>query len=114
MPISAATGLNVRELLMRAVQVLDTLPPLEPLQPEPVLQMEDQNAFEIVREGGGFRVNSPQLIRRVETTRWDLDEAVQKFQRMLERSGISAELQRRGIKPGDTVYIGDYELEWGE
>ncbi|MCL5997810.1 MAG: GTPase ObgE [Chloroflexi bacterium] len=113
-PISAATGQNVRELLLRAVQVLDELPALEPLEAEPVLLMEDQDTFDIVREGGGFRINSPQLVRRVETTRWDLEEAVQKFQRLLERSGITAELKRRGIKTGDTVYIGDYELEWGE
>jgi GTP-binding protein len=74
----------------------------------------DVNQYTIHREGGGFRIESPMLIKRVETTRWDLDEAVQRFQHLLERSGISAELERQGVKNGDTVYIGDYELEWGE
>jgi GTP-binding protein len=114
-PISAATGQNVRGLLTRAVQVLDTLPPIPLVETEPVLQVDaDEFGYEIKREGGGFRIISPKLVKRVETTRWDLDEAVQRFQHLLERSGITKELENRGIKPGDTVYIGDYELEWAE
>ncbi len=111
--ISAATGMNVQLLLQRAVRLLDQLPTPEVENSEPELTLpEDNTSIEIRREGGGFRVNSPMLIQRVETTRWDLDEAVQRFQRLLERSGVAAALEQRGIKTGDTVYIGDYELEW--
>jgi GTP-binding protein len=114
-PISAATGEGVRPLLMQAVQLLDQLPPVTQLEAEPMLQeITAAQDFQIKREGGGFRVISPMLVKRVETTRWDLDEAVQRFQNLLQRSGISAELEQRGIKKGDTVYIGDYELEWSE
>jgi GTP-binding protein len=115
MPISAATGEGLRPLLMRAVQLLDQLPPIAPAEVEPVLQdISNAQDFQITREGGGFRIESAMLIKRVETTRWDLDEAVQRFQHILLRSGITSELEKRGIKKGDTVYIGDYELEWGE
>ncbi|MCS7056847.1 MAG: GTPase ObgE [Thermoflexales bacterium] len=114
LPISAATGENVRELLHRAVRVLDALPPLPEIAPEPDAPAEPPMTFEIVREGSGFRVISPMLERRVQTTRWDLDDAVLQFQRLLERSGVGPELERLGIQPGDTVYIGDYELEWRE
>jgi GTP-binding protein len=115
MPISAATREGVRALLMRAVQLLDQLPPVALTEIEPVLQdIGDLHDFQIRREGGGFRIVSPMLVKRVETTRWDLDEAVQRFQNLLQRTGISAELEQRGIKKGDTVYIGDYELEWSE
>ena len=116
LPISAATGENVRELLNRAVRVLDALPPPAELEPEPALDLslERDASFEIVREGGGFRVISPMLERKVQMTRWDLDDSVAVFQRMLQSTGIGPELERLGIQPGDTVYIGDYELEWGE
>ncbi len=116
LPISAATGENVRELLGRAVRVLDALPPPIELEPEPVLGMpaEQDTSFEILREGGGFRVISPMLERRVQMTRWDLDDAVIRFQRLLESSGVGPALEQLGIQPGDTVYIGEYELEWGE
>lgn len=113
--ISAATGEGVRALLMRAVQLLDQLPPVPLTEIEPVLdEINTSNDFQIHREGGGFRIVSPMLVKRVETTRWDLDEAVQRFQNLLQRSGMTAELEKRGIKKGDTVYIGDYQLEWSE
>ena len=113
--ISAATGEGVRALLMRAVQLLDQLPPVPLTEIEPVLdEINTSHDFQIHREGGGFRIVSPMLIKRVETTRWDLDEAVQRFQNLLQRSGMTAELEKRGIKKGDTVYIGDYQLEWSE
>jgi GTP-binding protein len=115
--ISAATGNGVRELLLRAVEVLDGLPPLEEPEIVPELTMDDEALlhFEVSHnDDGSYKVSSPMLERRAEITRWDLDEAVQKFQRALENSGIGPELQRRGVKPGDLVYIGDYELEWGE
>ncbi len=114
LPISAATGENVRELLSRAARVLDALPPLPEVEPEPEVLPEPEASFEVVREGNGFRVISPLLERRVQTTRWDLDDAVLQFQRFLDRSGVGPELERLGIQPGDVVYIGDYELEWGE
>jgi GTP-binding protein len=42
------------------------------------------------------------------------DEAVDRFQRTLESSGISAELDRLGVETGDVVHIADLELVWGE
>jgi GTPase len=115
--ISAATGKGVRELLLRAVDVLDSLPPLEEPELLPELTLEDEalKQFEITRnDDGSYQVASPMLERRAQITRWDLDEAVQKFQRALENSGIGPELQRKGVKPGDMVHIGIYELEWAE
>ena len=117
MPISAATSQNARALLEQAVRILDQLAPLpveEPVVIEELTPTDSEMGFTITREGGGFRIDSPMVLRRVETTRWDLDEATQRFQRFLERNGITAELEARGVKPGDTIYIGEYELEWGE
>lgn len=117
LPISAATGTNTRALLEKAARLLDELPPLPaetPVALEELTATAAEMGFTITREGGGFRIHSPLVLRRVETTRWDLDEATQRFQRFLERAGITAELEARGVKPGDTIYIGDYELEWGE
>ncbi|HEY3289948.1 MAG TPA: Obg family GTPase CgtA, partial [Anaerolineae bacterium] len=114
-PFSAASGENLRALLFKVVNLLDQLPPVEPTPVESVIEMSPREAgFEIVREGGGFRVIDELLTQRVETTRWDLDQAVQRFQHLLERTGVAKALEQRGIKQGDTVYIGDYELEWGE
>jgi len=45
-------------------------------------------------------------------TYWEYDEAVQRFQRIMEAAGIYAALRSAGVKPGDTVRIGEQDLEW--
>ena len=47
-------------------------------------------------------------------TVWNLDEAIGRFQRTLERVGIVAALKEAGMQPGDTVRIGERELVWEE
>lgn len=47
-------------------------------------------------------------------TYWDYDQAVTRFQRILETMGVTAALRKAGVKPGDTVIIGGMELEWSD
>jgi len=47
-------------------------------------------------------------------TYWEYDESVRRFQRILKTLGIEDALRAAGVKPGDTVFIGDYELEWAD
>ena len=111
---SSASNENVRLLLNRAVQILDDLPPLPVSDYTPVITMdtEDDYTFTIKRTGGGWRVNSRYLEERAKITRWDLDEATQRFQIALDRSGVGDALLKAGIQPGDIVFIADGELEW--
>ena len=113
--ISSAGHEQVRELLARAVRLLDELPPLPVAEVETVLSLNDEPdlSFTITREGGGYRVHSKMLERRVMMTRWDLEDSILSFQRLLLRSGIGEALEARGIKPGNIVYVAEYELEWG-
>lgn len=111
--VSAATGQGVRDLLYRAAQLLAELPPEEKQAEVPVFRLpEDENAFEITREGNAWRVRGTRIERAAAMTFWEYDEAVQRFQRLLERLGITQALEQAGVKPGDTVYIGKAELEW--
>ncbi|NLX11520.1 MAG: GTPase ObgE [Chloroflexi bacterium] len=113
--ISAAAHENTRDLLYRVVQALDNLPEEAPEVAEiPVYQLdEDPLAFTITREDdGGFRVSGQRIERAVAMTYWDYDQAVTRFQRILDTMGITDALRAAGVQPGDTVYIGDMELEW--
>lgn len=115
--ISAVTQQGVREVVQRAVQLLDALPEEPPAAAElPLYQLdEDPLAFTVSREpDGSFRVSGQRIERAVAMTYWDYDQAVTRFQRILESMGITAALEEAGIKPGDTVHIGEMELEWGE
>jgi GTPase len=113
--ISSASHEQTRELLGKAVQLLDELPPLPPAMDSepPITIADDDDGYEIVREGGGFRVHSKRLERRCLMTRWDLEDSVLSFQHYLDRTGIGPALTARGVKAGDLVYIGDFEMEWG-
>ena len=117
MAISAATQKNVREVVYRAVQVLDSLPEeTTEVVERAVYQLdEDPFAFEVTALGNGqFRVSGARIERAVAMTYWDYDQAVTRFQRILETMGVAAALVEAGIKPGDTVFIGDTELEWSD
>jgi GTP-binding protein len=37
---------------------------------------------------------------------------VRRFQRILETLGVDQALRQAGVRNGDTVFIGEFELEW--
>jgi len=113
--ISALAQTNLRPLLWRIYELLQTAPePAEAAQEIPVYRPEaDPQAFTIERtEDGGYRVRGEAIERAAAMTYWEYDENVRRFQRLIERLGIDKALRKAGVQEGDTVYIGDYELEW--
>jgi len=60
-----------------------------------------------------FEVTGAGIERFTKMTNFDLDEAGDRFQKVLTASGINQELTRSGIEPGDVVHIADKELVWG-
>lgn len=117
--ISAAAQQGVRELVQRLFQVVDALPPADVgvhVAETPLYEMPaDDLTFTISREpDGGYRVSGKRIERAAAMTYWDYDEAVARFQNILEAMGVTAALEKAGVEVGDTVYIGAYELEWSE
>jgi GTPase len=116
--VSAVTGEGVDALLRRAAIQLAELPPLPPLAEiapiEPIAPEADKS-FTIERElDGAWRVRGGRIERIVVMTRWEYYDAVMRFQRILEALGITPALRESGIEEGDTVRIGEKELEWSE
>jgi len=117
MAISALARTKVRELLLKAVKMLAETPALEEVEPPmPVYRpAEDPRAFTISREDdGGWRIKSAAIERAAEMTPWDQPGSVRRFQRLMERLGVDKSLKEAGAQEGDTVYIGEYELEYQE
>ena len=73
---------------------------------------EDEEAFEIEERDGNFHVRGKRIERLAAMTEWSLVEGVDRFQRILLATGVWEALEEAGVKPGDTVYIGDAELQW--
>jgi len=111
--ISAATGENVRLLLYQASQLLKETP--EPVETEemPVYRPKsDPREFTITRIDEGWRVSGQAIERAAEMTYWEHFESIRRFQRIMEALGIDTALRQKGIQNGETVFVGEYELEW--
>jgi len=115
MSISALARTNVRELLLKAAGKLADLPPLEEVEPPmPVYRPEeDPREFSISREDdASWRISGVAIERAATMTYWEHYGSVRRFQRLLETLGVEDALRKAGIEEGETVRIGEYELEW--
>jgi len=73
---------------------------------------EDPQVFTIERTGDGWLVKCQALERAAAMTYWEFDGPVRRFQKLIETLGVYKALVAAGVKEGDTVSIGEYELEW--
>ncbi len=115
--ISAATGQGVQEILRGVAQRLGALPIPEQIAEEelPVIRpAEDEQAFEVGREGHAFRIRGNKVERVVAMTNFDQEEAILRLHRVFKAMGVTDALERAGVHEGDKVRIGDVELEWRE
>lgn len=118
MAISAATHQNIQALVGRIFAEFDQLPEQElPVTEDATLYElpEDDFHFDISKEYDGvYRVSGQRIERAAAMTYWDNDEAILRFQRVLETTGVTAALVKAGVTVGDTVHIGEHELEWAD
>lgn len=113
--ISAVTGHGVRQMLYRVKKMLEEAPaPQMPDTGEVVITVDEEEPFTIERQEDGWRVYGRQIERLTAMTYFEFDAPLLRFQQILERIGITAALEKAGVQVGDTVYIGDEMLEWGE
>jgi GTP-binding protein len=117
MTVSALARTNTRELLLKAAAKLAETPALEDVEPPmPVYRAEvDPNQFEIKREDTDkWRISGTAIERSAKMTYWQHEGSLRRFQKMLEHLGVDEALRKAGVKEGDTVAIGEFELEWQE
>lgn len=112
-PISALTGEGVAELLglirkgvERATAGTEE-PPIKIYRLPP-----DESETVVTREADGFRVRGRRVERTVAMADMDTSQGLAELQGLLERMGVFASLRQAGVEEGDTVRIGDFELEW--
>jgi GTP-binding protein len=115
LPVSAMARTDIKDLLFKAFNKLADTPSLADAElPLPVYRpKEDPKQFVITREGGNeWRVAGAGIERSAKMTYFEHAGSLRRFQKMMEMLGIEAALRDAGVKDGDTVSIGDYELEW--
>jgi GTP-binding protein len=113
--ISAVTGQGTRELLRAAAKRLSEIPREAPGAEDelPVIRpTEDEDTFDVSREGHAFRVRGKKVERTVAMTNFDQEEALLRLHRVFKAMGVTAALEQAGVREGDKVRIGEVELEW--
>jgi GTP-binding protein len=118
--ISAITKQGIKPVLFRAAELLKDAPEYEystesDTDEMPVYTLEsDPEEFVILKSDRGWLVSGKALERAAAMTYWEHFQSIRRFQRILEVMGVDQALREAGIQPGDTVIIGDHELEWEE
>lgn len=114
MPVSAATGEGLKEVMFRALKLLKEQP-LEVVEEVMGLPEVDGDAFVITREDDGtFVVSGKNIEKLIAMTNFDNEEGLRRFQLIWRRIGIEAALKERGITEGDSVRIGDMLFDYKE
>ncbi|WP_278402815.1 GTPase ObgE [Megamonas rupellensis] len=117
-PVSAATKEGLQDLMRHVYQMLQDY--VEEVDEEDNAekiynaQEDDADDITIKRDmtGQGFIVSGKSLEKLVAMTNFGNDEAIRRFQYIWRLKGIDEKLRAKGIKEGDTVYIGEMEFEY--
>lgn len=117
-PISAATKQGLPELMRYVYQMLQDYveEPEEDTSAEKVYTTSEENDDDVTikrdMSGTGFIVSGKAIEKLVAMTNFGNDEAIRRFQYIWRLKGIDEKLRAKGIKEGDTVYIGEMEFEY--
>ena len=115
MAISAVTHENLMPVLWKAHELLIKA---QEAAPEPEIPVytpeEDPNVFTVKRENEGWRISGKAIERAAEMTYWEHDGSRRRFQHLMDKLGVDDALRKAGVQEGDSVFVGEYELEWQE
>ena len=111
--ISAVTRDGLDEVLGRIAELVQEARNAEPAEEPYVLLRPEEQGFSVVREGAHeWRVKGKPAERAVALADLTNVEALAYVQQRLRRLGVERALARAGVQDGDTVRIGDHELEY--
>ncbi len=111
--ISAYTGEGLEPLLAHLAKRVAELPPPEPIvEPTPEIAKQKREPVRVYREDDIFIVEGSLVQEIIQRTDLNNEEALQRMQRRLRGLGVFRKLQELGAQEGDTVRIGDVELEY--
>jgi GTP-binding protein len=113
--VSALRRTNLEALLRAAANASLADEPEPDEQALPVHRPAADEGFALARDpDGAWRISGRRVERAAAMTYWEHDEAVRRFQRSLAHMGVEQALRQAGVRPGDNIRIGEFELEWEE
>lgn len=113
--ISGATGEGIPDMIEALWQAVDRVRREVAENPEPEPPEREYTyvaPFEVETTANGYRILGQRPIRSVRMTDFSNPEAVVHLQQVLEKMGVFRALKRLGAEEGQTIVIGDLELEY--
>ena len=117
--ISSVTGEGIDDLMNYLVELIDKIPKSDYYTSNSqantkvkVYTLEREASFTVTKEKGKYTVTGKavdNIIRRVNIAD---NESLYFLHKKLNEIGLNTELKKQGIKEGDIVKIGSYEMEW--
>lgn len=85
----------------------------EEVQEKHVLyKFKKEKPFTIIKEGNDFVIKGEQVEKIFKMINFNTEEAISRFAKKLRNMGVDEELEKMGVKEGDTIKILDYEFEY--
>ena len=121
-PISAATGEGVRDMLETAYKMLETAP-MDVMEFTPEISLEEYTSrieelpYTVEKsedEEGVYLVEGPRIEKMLGYTNLEDNKGFKFFQDFMVKNGIIKELKDLGIEEGDTVRVYGWEFEYLE
>ncbi len=115
--ISALTNQGIDELLNYLQKELQTISDInlydaEEFESTIVYRFKNESPYTITKEEGIWVIRGKAIEKLFAMTKFEEDEAVERFSRQLKKMGIEDELNRLGAKKGDEIQINDYIFEY--
>ena len=114
--VSAATTEGFGPMLDCIVKMLDALPPVRVYDETELLTgAQYEKGFTVQRDDAGvFVVEGGDVERILDTTDPDDDVSMRRFQQLLIKTGIISALREMVAKDGDTIRLGEWEIDFTE
>ncbi len=121
-PISAATGEGIKDMLETAYKMLETAP-MDVMEFTPEISLEEYTSrieelpYSVEKsedEEGVYLVEGPRIEKMLGYTNLEDNKGFKFFQDFMVKNGIIKELKDLGIEEGDTVRVYGWEFEYLE
>lgn len=115
-PVIANSGEGLNEVIEALASKLETIAkePLyqaERFESHVLYKFKEEKPFTIVKEDAWI-IKVEKVEKLLKMTKFNTDEAANRFARKLKKMGIDEELAKLGAQEGDTVRILDFEFEY--
>lgn len=118
--ISAITNENINEFIEKMVKKLEeAIEESKKLEKEVIeekkvykLKESDKSKFKAYKDGEVFVISGKWIERLIDSINFDDSESSSYFQKMLRDNGVIKALEDLGVEEGDTVRLGEIELEY--